>query len=177
MAARYVAEDAPERSGANGRKIMKHRSRIYLAARYSRREELCRYREQIEAIERSDVSFKVVARWLDGNHQVDDRGLSVEGESSERERFARENVADVASAYMVISFTETPRSTSSRGGRHVEMGIALGMDKRVVVVGPRENVFHCLPQIEIFPTWEECLAMLKKEWTPKSEAIGGANGR
>jgi hypothetical protein len=45
-------------------------SRVYLAARYSRREELCRYADDLRAI-----GHTITSRWLDGNHQVDDRGL------------------------------------------------------------------------------------------------------
>lgn len=48
----------------------------------------------------------------------------------------------------------------SRGGRHVEFGMALAMDKRLVVVGPRENVFHLLPAVEQFDTWPLALAAL-----------------
>jgi hypothetical protein len=124
-------------------------SRVYLAARYSRREELCRYADDLRAI-----GHTITSRWLDGNHQVDDRGLSVEADRSERERFAREDFEDVTSANICISFTETPRSSNSRGGRHVELGLALGLNISCVVIGPRENVFHCLTWVSIYPTWE-----------------------
>jgi hypothetical protein len=127
-------------------------SRIYLAARYSRRVELCGYRDQL-----SELGYVVVGRWLDGNHQIDDYGLSVEAKASERERFASEDLADLLSSQAVIAFTEIPRSSNSRGGRHVEFGIALGRGMRVFVVGPRENVFHCLPIVPVFDTFTELL--------------------
>lgn len=57
-----------------------------------------------------------------------------------------------------------------RGGRHVEIGVALmlasgccGWTHRVIVVGHRENVFHSLPEVEFYPTWDECLAVLREE--------------
>lgn len=64
------------------------------------------------------------------------------------------------SADCVISFTEAPRSSANRGGRHVEFGIALANGARVIVVGHRENIFHWLPQIEFFETWEQALVIL-----------------
>lgn len=130
-------------------------SRIYLAARYSRREELCGYADQLRA-----AGHVVTSRWINGNHQVDDRGLSVEAHRSERERFAMEDFEDVCTANVIINFTEQPRSSNSRGGRHVELGIALGLGMRCIVVGPRENVFHCLPSVAVYETWESALAAL-----------------
>lgn len=123
--------------------------KIYLAARYSRREELCGYRSTLESL-----GHEVTSRWLNGNHQIDDQGLSVEAARSERERFASEDLADVLSAGVVISFTESPRSTNSRGGRHVEHGVAIGAGLFVIVIGPRENVFHCLPGMLVYSSWE-----------------------
>jgi len=130
--------------------------RIYLAARYSRREELCGYRSQLEAL-----GHTVTSRWLNGNHQIDDKGLSVEAAQNERERFATEDFTDVLSAHVLIAFTEQPRSSNSRGGRHVELGIALGSRRMaVIVVGPRENVFCCLPSIFVCDRFEECLSVI-----------------
>ena len=53
----------------------------------------------------------------------------------------------------LIAFTERPRAELTRGGRHVEFGMALAWRKRVLVVGPRETVFHTLGQVEHFWKW------------------------
>ena len=126
---------------------------IYLAARYSRREELDGYRDQLERI-----GHQVTSRWLNGNHPISDAGLADEhGDQgfgvAERSRFALEDLEDLTAADTIIAFTEAPRSTSSRGGRHVELGIAIGQGKRVIVVGHRENVFCCLPIVQFHATW------------------------
>ncbi len=114
--------------------------KIYLASRYSRREELCGYRTALES-----AGHTITSRWLNGNHQIDDKGLSTEAADGERTRFAVEDWEDLMAADCCISFTETPRSmTSSRGGRHVEFGAALAAGLGCVVVGPRENVFQPL---------------------------------
>lgn len=146
--------------------------RIYLAARYSRREELCIYRDQLRAI-----GHDVQARWLDGKHQLSDKGVPI-GDGGEalvegvddgstqvqnaelRAKFACDDWEDVTGAEVVVSFTEPPRSNASRGGRHVEFGIALARESRVIVVGYRENIFHWLPQVEFFDTWEAARAQI-----------------
>lgn len=141
--------------------------KIYLAARYSRREELCQYRKELEAI-----GHEITSRWLNGKHQIDKAGVPigdkgeklVEGDSAEssaaadalRAHFVTEDLTDVQSAYTVISFTEPPRSTfGNRGGRHVEFGVALALHKRLIVVGYRENLFHYLPDVEFYESWQE----------------------
>jgi len=143
--------------------------RIYLAARYSRRDELCEIRRAIEAAGRHVVR----ARWLDGNHQISDSGIPI-GEGFERDdmsggdsaavlrqRFAQEDFDDVASCDLFVAFTEPPRSSASRGGRHVELGIALGLGKRIAVVGFRENVFCWLPVVQFYEFMPDLLASLE----------------
>lgn len=142
-----------------------HTMKIYLAARYSRRLELCGYRTELEAL-----GHTVQARWLNGEHQLSNEGTPI-GESGEalveagacdeaaklRARFALDDWEDVNAAQCVISFTEAPRSSANRGGRHVEYGIGLANKARVIVVGHRENIFHWLPQVEFCETWAEAL--------------------
>lgn len=124
-------------------------TKIYLAARYSRHPELQGYARDIEW-----AGHDVTSRWIRGGHQISDTGLSEEGTVEERERFAQEDWEDLLAADWVISFTEEPRSGHSRGGRHVEFGAALALGKRCIVVGHRENVFHCLPHVEFVPDWD-----------------------
>lgn len=123
--------------------------RIYLAARYSRFEEMQSVRKDLET-----CGHKVTSRWINGGHKLTDDGLSEEGKEIERLRFAVEDLDDLYAADVVVSFTEPPRSANSRGGRHVEFGVALAIHMPVVVVGPRENVFHCLSQVEWYPDYE-----------------------
>lgn len=146
--------------------------KIYLAARYSRREELCGYRNEL-----LKLGHEVQARWLNGEHQINERGVPignqgealVEGDAGGmsqaaqelRVKFAQDDWEDVNVAECVISFTEPPRSTANRGGRHVEYGIALARGVRVIVVGYRENIFHWLPQVEFYATWSDLLTHAK----------------
>lgn len=125
--------------------------RIYLAARYSRRLELCGYAAHLESL-----GHTVTSRWLLGNHQAENDELQ---RGAEAERFAREDLDDVDDADVVICFSEPPRTSTSRGGRHVEFGYALALRKPLCVVGPRENVFACL--VEQVETFEGAEAWLK----------------
>lgn len=130
--------------------------RIYLAARYSRYEEMQGYAAQLAA-----MGHVITSRWIWGGHQISDDGLSAEATADLRQRFAVEDVADLISADAVISFTEQPHCSNSRGGRHVEFGLAIAHQKRLIVVGYRENIFHCLPGIEFFGDWESCLQCMR----------------
>lgn len=125
---------------------------IYLAARYSRIDELNRYADILR-----ERGHDITSRWLKGAHQISDDGLSREADRETRERFAVEDIADINNSDLLIAFTEPPRSSNSRGGRHVEFGYALGLGTEVFVVGPRENVFHCLSEVRVFETFEQMI--------------------
>jgi hypothetical protein len=128
--------------------------RVYLAARYSRHPEM-----QAVARELRAMGHEVTSRWILGDHQMADH-VSTEAEHAERMRFAQEDLTDLKGADCCLCFTEAPRTTTSRGGRHVELGIAIGAGKQIILVGPRENVFCCLPQVEQFDAWEDAAAQL-----------------
>ena len=129
--------------------------RIYLAARYSRWHELTDYAQQLRA-----CGFVITSRWLEGCSPLSSEGLSEEAPFEQRIKLAQQDWEDLMAADICISFTEPPRSGNTRGGRHVEMGAALAAQKRIIVVGHRENVFHCLPQVEFHRTWQECFQVL-----------------
>jgi hypothetical protein len=95
----------------------------------------------------------------------------------EWQQFSAEDIADLLEADTIINFTEPPNGNgkgAGRGGRHVEFGVALGCEVlrqrhlpldsprfRLIVIGHRENVFHCLPCIEFYATWPEAMEALK----------------
>ena len=144
--------------------------RIYLAARYSRIEEMNKY-----ATELRSVGYTVDTRWLLGNHQLYHNPQSIDNpkntEVPEHGRlFAQDDCDDLIKSDIVICFSEVPNTVLGTGGRHVELGLTLmfnyWMDsigakrKNILLVGPRENVFYCLPDIIQFTTWEDCMKYL-----------------
>ena len=128
--------------------------RIYLAARWSRREELKGY-----ALQLADAGHEVVSRWL-----YDERRLEIGAPVEQGRPFARGDLFDLHRTECLIAFTEEPGKAGgrNRGGRHVEFGIALGRRPhiRLMVVGHRENVFHYLAQVEFFEAWPAALQAL-----------------
>lgn len=138
---------------------------VYLAGRYGRRQELAGY-----AAELGDRGVIVTSQWLAGPGQRrvggttlgPERERAIEAGTTEafalRGECASQDLADIAAADVLIAFTEPPTSAYSRGGRHVELGVALATNKTVIVVGPRENVFHCLPGLWHYDDWASCLA-------------------
>lgn len=129
--------------------------RIYLAAAFERQAELRRYRVECWA-----AGFRVTSRWLDVvDEHVDPRAA------------AEIDVIDLLAADVLVSFTD---GRHGRGGRHAEFGIALGVSVvshapttryrwryRLMLVGPREHVFHSYPGVERFDTWDQALAALR----------------
>lgn len=122
--------------------------KVYLAARYSRREQL---KELAAELER--MGHTVTSRWLE-TEWVNRPDQSSAAPPEYRQKYAAIDLEDVRAADVVISFTESP-GDGSRGGRHVEFGYALALGKRMIVVGHRENLFHEHPTVEFFgSTWD-----------------------
>ena len=123
----------------------------YLASRFSRGAELRAYADQL-----ATISIVCTSRWLDEteNGETFDDGTTI---------IAVRDRNDIERADALIGFTEPLRSTTSRGGRHVETGIALGLGKRVLIVGGPENVFHMLPEISVFATFADLFEVLRYE--------------
>ncbi len=126
--------------------------KIYLASRYSRRLEMCELKCRLESL-----GHTVTSRWLLGGHQWNgDAKETIDqyesgGMPVMAVRCAQDDINDIRAADTVIAFPDPPREPStSRGGMHVELGFALGLGKRVIVCGIRQNFFHLLPEIQFF---------------------------
>ena len=120
--------------------------KIYLAARYNRYQEM-----QSVAADLLAEGHTITSRWISGSHGASDSDVG----GLELTRFAEEDLEDLKTAHLVVSFTEEPKAlTSSRGGRHVELGFALALGKRVIIIGSRENVFHYLPEVEHYDSYQ-----------------------
>lgn len=132
--------------------------KMYLAARYSRWREMQDIAAQLTAL-----GHEIVSRWITGAHEMpDDHQKSDGGKGPALAlRFAQEDIADLILADAVIHFTEAPGAPGrNRGGRHVEFGFAQAAGMIQVIVGPRENVFHHLPNVELYPTFSEFLTAI-----------------
>jgi len=123
--------------------------RIYLAARFDRSGEMLNVAGAL-----SGAGHFITSRWIHGRQNAPDLVSAVE------------DIEDLSEADCLVSFTERPTegvSWAARGGRHVEFGVALAMGKRLCVVGPRENIFHHLPRVEVFRSLAELIDALASE--------------
>ncbi len=139
---------------------------IYLAARYSRHPQMRRCRDALTAL-----GHVVTSRWIDCHNGALPDSLdhaALNGDPAAGTAFGQADVADLARADTVISFTTA--EGGGKGGRHVEFGLALGLGKHLVIVGPRENVFHTLPGIEVHDSWEALLTAWAPLW-PVSNVV------
>lgn len=125
-------------------KLVANWTKVYLASRYDHLHLMQDYRALLQG-----AGYTVTSRWVNGDHEMYDLDVHL------RHRFAEEDVEDVVAADWIINFTEPPESNTRNGGRHVELGIGIGMNKRLTIIGYRENVFHYLPQIEFYRTWND----------------------
>lgn len=133
---------------------------VYITGRVARVEEIKAFAASL-----TERGWKVQARWMAGVGKVIP-DYAVE---------AQNRAADVVGADVVVVFTEDPArtggretmrmpapSTKTRGGRHVEFGMALALHKRIIVVGLTENVHYHLPTVTVVPSPAAALALLNK---------------
>jgi hypothetical protein len=141
--------------------------RYYFAGAYARRAEL----DKCAGWLLTEVpAARVVSRWLTDPQEGLDAGFSAGGLEtpeavSKAWEYGQRDLNDLASADVIVSFT----GEGARGGRHIEHGAAIAYRDvwspltkmppiRLIVVGPREHVFHCHPATEVYPYWAAFLA-------------------
>jgi hypothetical protein len=93
----------------------------------------------------------ITSKWLNTD------GVPRSDKKSYYARYSINDLRDLCDAQILIAFTEPP-PTPSGGGRHVELGVAIGRGMRAIVIGPRENIFCHLPTIEWYPDYLTFLA-------------------
>ncbi len=122
--------------------------KVYLAARFERRQEIRPVRDDLWK-----MGHEVVSTWFDEVARMEDMPID-----TFYKKLALKDIAQIESADLFILDTEVP---SERGGKEVEYGYAIGQFQRIMVwiVGPARNVFHQLADRR-FDTWHECLVVL-----------------
>jgi len=107
------------------------------------------------------LGFSVTSRWIWGEHQASDAAIGTGTLGDFERRLAREDIEDLQAAELCIGFSE-PLRAASRGGRHVELGMALVLGKTIVVVGGHEHVFHALSPMIHVPNTPALYALLQE---------------
>jgi hypothetical protein len=131
--------------------------KFYFAAAYQRHVEMTRYANALEM----STDGQVVSTW----HREVTPGLDASFDATflaehtaEAWEHGKRDIADLGTADAIVSFTD---GAPARGGRHVEHGVAMNIAEeraylgdapmRLIVIGPREHVFHCHPATEVYP--------------------------
>lgn len=133
--------------------------RVYLAARYSRKNEI---KALIPVFGSHGIS--VGSRWL---HETSPPDTTLDKVTPEFcQETASTDLEDIEMCDALVFFAENPLVGTPRGGRHVEFGFALGIGKRIVVIGEKENIFHYLPGVVHYPDLKTFLDKEKRTYAP-----------
>lgn len=121
---------------------------FYLAAQFSWKEAIALKKQQLES-----MGFHVTSTWTDEEAKANCSLKDFNGDY--HAAMAARDLREIEEADVLVLFTVDPDTMTRRGGRHVESGYALGKGKQVIVIGPQENIFHHLPQVRQFDTWDD----------------------
>lgn len=127
--------------------------KVYLASMYSTRSEINTYAKDLRK-----VGIEVTSTWLKEPHATDTQIYELRPDKNEE--YAVADLRDIDRADWFVFFSKSPDIPTIRGGRHVEFGYALASHKPILVVGPKENIFHYLSEVEHVDTWEAALMYL-----------------
>ena len=128
--------------------------RAYLAAPYAAREQI-----RGRARDLVTIGVDVTSTWLQEETVISAGtvGAAPAVDPMSADAHVEMDLDDVRRSDVLVLFTESavdidPELCRS-GGRHVEFGMALALDKRVLVVGEAENIFHRSHRGEVVPDW------------------------
>jgi nucleoside 2-deoxyribosyltransferase len=120
--------------------------KIYIAAWFGSLE---RQREHAKKFQ--DLGHEIVSSWLREEVAEPAKAQPTDFPFEYMRDIATRDVWEIAACDALIIDT---LDVSSRGGREVELGMALALNKSVALVGPRRNVFHYMLDTQ-FNSWEE----------------------
>lgn len=106
----------------------------------------------------SGAGHRICSGWLDTDREVDLATIRQGAADVEAIR----NMRDVMDCHLFVMLAGDKKS---RGGRHVEFGMAMALHKRCVIIGARENVFHSHPLIEVCSNVEALTKLLQEPYS------------
>lgn len=111
--------------------------KYYISAPYPCRDDAIEVMHKLEAL-----GHTITSRWLKSPDELADE-------------HARKDLADVAEADVLLALNYAGWENKGTGGRHVELGYAIALGKRIVLVGARSNIFHYLSDVMVVANIEE----------------------
>ena len=124
-------------------------SSVYMAARFERRAELNEYRLDLKR-----AGIEVTSHWLTVNPPAPVHELT----DDDWRTLALTDIEDIRRADAFVLFAEGARDGG--GGRHTEFGMALAWEKRMIVVGDAEHLFHRMPDVTVVDDWTAAQSLL-----------------
>lgn len=128
---------------------------VYLASQYSQK-----HQTRQCATDLRNAGIDCVSVWLNEPHDAASRLVHLH--ENLKVQYAEQDIADILRADIFVVFSVSEDTSIVRGGMVFETGFAYGQGKPVIVCGPKQCIFHWLPDITQVETWSECLAILKK---------------
>jgi nucleoside 2-deoxyribosyltransferase len=129
---------------------------VYLASQYSQKEQTRKCAQDLQ-----DAGIDCTSVWLQEPHDAKSRLVSLHTDL--KIQYAEQDLFDIQRADVFVVFSVTEDTPILRGGMVFETGFAYGQGKPVIVCGPKQHIFHWLPNITQVETWSEALALLKKK--------------
>src|SRR5262245_42501904 len=105
--------------GIAGRRGGETMTAIYLCARYGRRAEMAQIAARLRTL-----GYTITSRWHDDPQETLDKVILQDVYEMTARNIADECLDDILKATHLLSFSEPPGITSTRGGRHFEAGAA-----------------------------------------------------
>lgn len=122
--------------------------KVYIAGRFTGRARLASLADDLKRI---DPRVRITSSWLTPKTEAEHKDYPYEDDAARC--YAIRDLDEIWDSDFLILDTIDDSNT---GGREVEWGYALARDLRVVLVGPRRNVFHYLAH-EHYDSWSELL--------------------
>lgn len=132
--------------------------KIYLAARYSSKKEVCALAKKLEA-----AGQQIVSTWHNPEKE------SIPYSKVTKQKMTKEAITDfndLEKADTIVA-CEVFGDKGSRGARHAEFGYGMARDYMLIVYGDRWHCFHYLPETYIVKTEKALINLLKKQITTK----------
>ena len=140
--------------------------KIYFCASYARRKEMKTYAKELEKATRHIV----MSSWVwdhDGRDRFDD-GTNCLLSFAAQAEVAERDWQDISECDVFILFAKPAHLGYQRGNRHAEFGMAWALRQwteperpRIILIGEPELIFHHLPGVDRYATWEECKEALE----------------
>jgi len=124
---------------------IQRKMKIYIAASYPRYNEAQELGKKLEELE-----FEVVSYWHQGKEKIADY------QSGQRA------IRDLSAVQQCDLFIELIGDEKSKGGRHCELGLAIAWNKKIILIGEKDNcIFTHLPWLPRMKNMAEFLRKIK----------------